>query len=84
MAKIKGASGLALAPCVLFSVVALLAGCLVSGLAVVWVCNCGCWLARRLLSERTGCGRACVMPFWFLWLVPQQLLAECHAEIPLS
>ena len=42
LAKIQGASGLALDPCVLFSVVALLAGCLVSGLALVRSCGCGC------------------------------------------
>ena len=62
MAKVQGASGLALGPCVLFSVVALLAGCLVSGLAVVRVCGCGCgrvlfifggggWLLAGLLAS---------------------------------
>ena len=39
-AKIQGASGLALAPCVLFSVW-LLVGCLVGGLAVAGVGGCG-------------------------------------------
>ena len=42
LAKIRGASGSALGPWVLFLVVALLAGCLVSGLAVAWVRGCGC------------------------------------------
>ena len=62
MAKIQGASGLALAPYELFSVVALLASCLVSGLAVVVAVGAccsflvgvaGCWLACRLSSERS-------------------------------
>ena len=77
-AKIQGASGVALDPCVLFSA---LVGCLVSGLAVAGVggCGCrrvcsflvemvGCWLACWLLSGRTGGCQACVVPFWFLWL----------------
>ena len=38
-AKIQGASGVALDPCVLFSA---LVGCLVSGLAVAGVGGCGC------------------------------------------
>ena len=65
MAKIQGASGLALGPCVLFSVVALLAGFLVSGLAVAWVRGCGCrlmlfifwwggWLLAGLLAAWGG------------------------------
>ena len=62
--------GMALDPCVLFSVVALLAGCLVSGLAVAWVRDCGC---RRVLFIFGGggwllAGRACVMPFGLLCL----------------
>ena len=70
LAKVQGASGVALDPWVLFSV---LVGCLVSGLAVAGVggCGCrrvcpflveavGCWLAFWLLSERTGGCRACV------------------------
>ena len=75
MAKIQGALGLALAPCVLFSVVARLAGCLMSGIVVVRVCGCGCGRVLLifggggwLLSGRAGCGRACVMPFWFPWV----------------
>ena len=48
LVKVQGASGLALGPCVLFSVVSLLASCLVSGLAVVRVCGCGC--GRVLLT----------------------------------
>ena len=51
LAKIQGASGLALDPCVLFSV---LAGCLVSGLAVAGVGGCGC---RRVLLIFGGGGR---------------------------
>ena len=39
MAKIKGTPGWAPATCVLFSVVALLVDCLVSGLAAVRVCG---------------------------------------------
>ena len=53
---------MALGPCVLFSVVALLAGCLVGGLAVAWVFGCGCgralfifdgggWLLAGLLAS---------------------------------
>ena len=45
LAKIQGASGLALDPCVLFSVWVLV-GCLVSGLAVAGVAGCDC---RRVL-----------------------------------
>ena len=54
LAKVQGASGMALDPCVLFSVVALLAGCLVSGLAVASVRGCGC---RRVLFIFGGGGR---------------------------
>ena len=52
-AKIQGASGLALDPCVLFSVW-LLVGCLVSGLAVAGVGGCG---RRRVLLIFGGGGR---------------------------
>ena len=51
LAKIQGASGLALGPCVLFSV---LVGCLVSGLAVAGVGGCGC---RCVLLIFGGGGR---------------------------
>ena len=70
---------MALGPCVLFSVW-LLAGFLADWLRLGWVgvavgacCSflvgaVGFWLASWLLSGRTGCCRACVVPFWFLWL----------------
>ena len=45
LAKLQGPLGLALGPCVLFSVL-LLAGFLVGGLAVAGVRGCGC---RRML-----------------------------------
>ena len=61
MAKIQGASGLALDPCVLFSVVALLAGCLVGGLAGVRVCGCGC--GRVLFIVAVG-GWVLAALFW--------------------
>ena len=53
LAKVQGASGLVLGPCVLFSVVALLASCSVNGLAVAWVFGCGC---RRALFISGGGG----------------------------
>ena len=53
LAKMQGASGLGLEPCVLFLVVALPDGCLVSGLAVAWVFGCGC---RRVLLIFGGGG----------------------------
>ena len=56
-----GTSGLALAPFVLFLAVALLAGCLVGGHAVVWVCGCG--------SGRVFVARPCAAYFWWVWLV---------------
>ena len=61
LAEVQGASGLALDPCVLFSVW-LLVGCLVSGLAVAGVGSCGCllpaalfWSGRSAVGWLVGC-----------------------------
>ena len=56
-AIVKGASGWALVPCMLFSVLVLRAGCLVSGRAVVWHVRLGLWLwlrARAALLRVVG------------------------------
>ena len=70
-AKRQGASGWALALYVLFSPVALPAGCLVGGLAAVWVCGCGCGRVLPFFGGcgwlLAGCGWACALLFWFLF-----------------
>ena len=57
-AKIQGALGVALGPCVLFLA---LAGCLVGGLAVAGVGGCGCRRVRSFLVGVVGCLLACLL-----------------------